>query len=47
MTSATQHLGTGPAGTADTPAVISLSGLTKDFGDVPAVRGIDLNIQQG
>ena len=28
------------------PAV-SLSGVTKDFGDVHAVRGIDLELQQG
>ena len=32
--------------TAGVPAV-SLSGVTKDFGDVHAVRGVDLQLQQG
>ena len=42
----TQHERTQGAGTSAIPA-ISLRGATKDFGSVHAVRGIDLEIQQG
>ncbi|CAI9404286.1 ABC transporter ATP-binding protein [Nocardioides sp. T2.26MG-1] len=38
--------GSHPAGTVGVPAV-RLSGVTKDFGPVHAVRGIDLELQQG
>jgi ABC-2 type transport system ATP-binding protein len=34
-------------GTTTTVAAVSLSGVTKSFGDVQAVRGIDLELQQG
>src|SRR4051794_35455873 len=40
------QLSTAGAGPAKVPAV-SLSGVTKRFGDVEAVRGIDLELQQG
>jgi ABC-2 type transport system ATP-binding protein len=47
MTS-TSTLGAQPAATADRPApAVRLDGVTKDFGAVQAVRGIDLQIQQG
>jgi len=36
-----------PAGTAQSIAAIGLRSVTKDFGDVHAVRGIDLAIQPG
>jgi ABC-2 type transport system ATP-binding protein len=44
---ATQYELAGTAGTATTVAAISLRGVTKDFGDVHAVRGIDLEVKQG
>jgi ABC-2 type transport system ATP-binding protein len=42
----TQTHSTGANGMAAAPAV-QLSGVTKDFGDVHAVRGIDLSLQTG
>ncbi|RNL63679.1 ABC transporter ATP-binding protein [Nocardioides marmoriginsengisoli] len=44
-TSAPEHLGSG--GDAGTLAAVSLTGVTKDFGAVHAVRGIDLTIRPG
>ncbi|MCZ4500488.1 MAG: multidrug transporter ATPase [Marmoricola sp.] len=44
-TSAPEHLGNGVAGSG--LAAVSLRGVTKDFGTVHAVRGIDLTIQPG
>ena len=38
--------GTTGVSAAPVPAV-QISGVTKDFGDVHAVRGIDLNLEQG
>jgi ABC-2 type transport system ATP-binding protein len=46
-TSAPEHLGSGGIGHSDDLAAIRLTGVTKDFGDVHAVRGIDLTIQPG
>jgi ABC-2 type transport system ATP-binding protein len=46
-TSAPEHLGDRGAGTAGTLPAVSLTGVTKDFGDVHAVRGIDLTINPG
>src|SRR3954467_9969759 len=40
------HAEAGTAGTAAAPAV-RLAGVTKHFGPVAAVRGIDLSIEQG
>jgi ABC-2 type transport system ATP-binding protein len=40
-------LGTGGPDQASTLAAVRLSGVTKDFGNVHAVRGIDLTIQPG
>ncbi|CAM3496596.1 ABC transporter ATP-binding protein [Nocardioides zeicaulis] len=38
----------GPSGTSASPApAVRLEGVTKSFGDVEAVRGIDLELQQG
>jgi ABC-2 type transport system ATP-binding protein len=46
-TSAPEHLGSGGHGSGDDLAAVRLTGVTKDFGDVHAVRGIDLTIQPG
>ncbi|HET6165566.1 MAG TPA: ABC transporter ATP-binding protein [Marmoricola sp.] len=46
-TSVPEHVGIGRAGSAGTPAAVDLVGVTKDFGDVHAVRGIDLSIEPG
>ncbi|MGO4256815.1 ABC transporter ATP-binding protein [Marmoricola sp. RAF53] len=43
--SAPEHLGNPAAG--DRSAAVRLTGVTKDFGDVHAVRGIDLTINPG
>ncbi len=47
MTSTSEHLGSGSTDRAGTLAAVSVTGVTKDFGDVHAVRGIDLTIQPG
>jgi ABC-2 type transport system ATP-binding protein len=46
-TSVPEHLGTDRVGAAGTLAAVDLVGVTKDFGDVHAVRGIDLTIEPG
>ncbi len=46
-TSVPEHLGTDRVGAAGTLAAVDLVGATKDFGDVHAVRGIDLTIEPG
>jgi ABC-2 type transport system ATP-binding protein len=46
-TSVPEQLGTGRIGAAGTLAAVELAGVTKDFGDVHAVRGIDLTIEPG
>ena len=46
-TSVPEQLGTGRADAVGTLAAVDLVGVTKDFGDVHAVRGIDLSIEPG
>jgi ABC-2 type transport system ATP-binding protein len=47
MTSVTHHHGLGAVDPAGILAAVSLTGVTRDFGDVHAVRAIDLTIQPG
>jgi ABC-2 type transport system ATP-binding protein len=46
-TSAPEHLGSGGGALASSTAAVRLAGVTKDFGTVHAVRGIDLTIEPG
>jgi ABC-2 type transport system ATP-binding protein len=46
-TSVPEQLGTARVAAAGTLAAVDLAGVTKDFGDVHAVRGIDLTIEPG